>query len=351
MTAALQTPLTRAAGWMNGQALPNRRDEAFRWSDMTRALRAVPPASPPSASPGWPGPFEGLADRELVFVNGYETGPDLALLGSETLSVRFISDTVDTAHLARLSVQVLAGETATLLESYEGRGHGYFSNTVLDITLAPGARLERIVVLDEPDGVVSVSTAEVRLAQGAHFAQTVIAGGAKLERHETHLHHPGQGATARLDGVYLLDGSRHADITTVVEHAGVGGETSQMTKGVVGGAARGVFQGRIVVAHGADKTDARMRHDALVLSDRAEVDAKPELLIYADDVACAHGNTVGALDDEALFYARSRGLPLAAARTLLTQAFVAEVVERIKHAGARDAAAGWVERRLEAISE
>ena len=342
--------IAKAAGWMNGQALPNRRDEAFRWSDMARVLRTVPPASPPSVAPGWPGPFEGLADRELTFVNGYETGPDLALLGSEVLSVRFISDTIDTAHLARLSVQVMAGESAVLLESYEGRGHGYFANTVLDIEVAAGARLERIVVLDEPDGVVSVSTAQVKLAEGSHFAQTVIAGGAKLQRHETHLNHPGQGASARLDGVYLLDGPRHADITTSVEHNGVGGETSQLTKGVVTDTARGVFQGRIVVAHGADKTDARMRHDALLLSDKAEVDAKPELLIFADDVACAHGNTVGALDEEALFYARSRGLPLAAARALLTEAFVAEVVERIEHEGARNAAAAWVERRLEAIS-
>jgi Fe-S cluster assembly protein SufD len=342
--------LAKATSWMTGAPLPTRRDEAFRWSDMARVLRTMPPPSPPSEAPGWPGPFEGLASREFVFVNGYETGPELALLGGETVAVRFISDTIDTAHLARLKIEVMAGESAVLLESYEGRGEGYFANAVLDIAIGENARLERVVVLDEPDGVVSVSTAEVRLAAGAHFAQTVIAGGAKLQRHETHLHHPGAGASARLDGVYLLDGARHADITTAVAHEGVGGETSQMVKGVVGGNARGVFQGRIVVAHGADKTDARMRHDAILLSDRAEVDAKPELLIYADDVACAHGNTVGALDEDALFYARSRGLPLASARALLTQAFVAEVVGRIEHERARDAAAAWVERRLEAIS-
>jgi Fe-S cluster assembly protein SufD len=317
---------------------------------MARTLRAVPPASPPALAPGWPGPFEGLADRTLVFVNGYEEGPDMALLGDETVAVRFISDAVDTAHLARLKVEVMPGRRAVLLESYEGRGHGYFANTVLDIALGAGARLERIAVLDEPDGAVSVSPAEVRLAPGARFAQTVIAGGARLQRHETHLHHPGLEAAARLDGVYLLDAARHADITTVVDHEGPGGETFQLAKGVVADTARGVFQGRIVVARGADKTDARMRHDAILLSDRAEVDAKPELLIFADDVACSHGNTVGALDEAALFYARSRGIPAAAARTLLTEAFVAEVVERIEHEAARTAAAAWVGRRLEAIS-
>jgi Fe-S cluster assembly protein SufD len=340
------TALAKAAGWMQGQPLPTRRDEAFRWSDLARVLRTVPPPSAPALAPGWPGPFEGLADRELVFVNGYETGPELALVADETVALRFISDTVDTAHLSHLKVHVPAGRSAVLLESYEGRGEGYFANTLIEFEIGAGARLERVVVLDEPDRGVSASTAEVRLGEGAHFAQTVITDGAKLQRHETHLAHPGHGASARLDGVYLLEAARHADITTVVTHDGVAGETSQLTKGVVTDTARGVFQGRIVVAHGADKTDARMRHDALLLSDRAEVDAKPELEIYADDVACAHGNTIGALDEEALFYARSRGIPREAALALLTEAFVAEVVERIEHEGAREAARAWVERRL-----
>jgi Fe-S cluster assembly protein SufD len=342
--------ITKAADWMNGGPLPGRRDESFRWSDLNRTLRAVPPASPPALAPGWPGPFEGLADRTLTFVNGFEDGPDLALLGDEAVAVRFISDANDTGHLARLKVQVLAGCKAVLLESYEGRGDKYFANTVLDIEVGEGAALERIVVLDEPDGAVSVSTAEVRLAPRARFGQTVAASGARLQRHETHLHHPGAGASARLDAVYLLDGTRHSDVTTVVTHEGLEGETSQLAKGVVGGEARGVFQGRIVVAHGADKTDARMRHDALLLSDKAEVDAKPELEIYADDVSCAHGNTVGALDEQALFYARSRGIPLVAARALLTQAFVAEAVDRIGFDTAREALRDWTGRRLEALS-
>jgi Fe-S cluster assembly protein SufD len=106
-----------------------------------------------------------------------------------------------------------------------------------------------------------------------------------------------------------------------------------------------VFQGRIVVQPGADQTDARMGHHALILSDKAEVDAKPELLIFADDVACAHGNTIGALDDEAIFYARQRGIPRPR-RAMLTQAFLGEVVERIEHEGAREIAAAWVAAKL-----
>ena len=150
----------------------------------------------------------------------------------------------------------------------------------------------------------------------------------------------------RLDGLYLLNGRRHGDITTVVTHEGVDGTTDQLTKGVVDGQARGVFQGRIVVSPGADRTDARMGHHALILSERAEVDAKPELEIYADDVSCSHGNTVGALDEEALFYMAQRGLPDAEARSLLTEAFVGEVVDRIEHEAVRDIAREWVAEHL-----
>jgi Fe-S cluster assembly protein SufD len=174
----------------------------------------------------------------------------------------------------------------------------------------------------------------------------VLTTGARRQRIETRVNHPGAHANVRLDGVYILENQRHADQTTVVTHGGVDGITSQLTKGVVDDQARGVFQGRIVVQPGADQTDARMGHHALILSDKAEVDAKPELLIFADDVACAHGNTIGALDDEQIFYARQRGIPELEARAMLTQAFLGEVVERIEHDGAREIAAAWVAQRL-----
>ncbi len=156
----------------------------------------------------------------------------------------------------------------------------------------------------------------------------------------------GGGAVVLLDGVYVLQGARHSDQTTQVVHEIPHGETRQLTKGVVQDQARGVFQGRIVVAEGADGADARMGHHALILSDRAEIDAKPELLIYADDVACAHGNTVGALDEDALFYALSRGIPEAEARALLIGAFLGEVLDRIVHPPARELARAWLAARL-----
>jgi Fe-S cluster assembly protein SufD len=331
--------------------LPTRRDEAWRWTDLRRAVGEPVAVAPEMAPPAPGGPFAAIAADETLFANGRAaTGETTARLRLEDGAhrLRFVSEAAHGGWQAEVEVVVAEGASATLLESYEGHG-AYVARAALRITLEPGARLERIVLLDDPEAAVSVSQATVTLHPGARLGQTVVATGAKLQRHETALVHPGQGVAVRLDGLYLLGASRHADLTTVVDHTG-GGETSQMSKGVAPDRARAVFQGRITVRRGADGTDARMRHDALLLGDGAEVDAKPELEIYADDVACAHGNTVGALDDEALFYIRSRGVPEAEARTLLMQAFVGEVVERIEHEGAREIVAAFVAERLEALS-
>jgi Fe-S cluster assembly protein SufD len=252
------------------------------------------------------------------------------------------------SHTARVEVEVAAGARLTLLESYEGDEGGYVAHAALAIRLGEGASLERIVLAADGADGVSVSEAAVTLGVHADYGQTVLTSGARRQRIETRVAHPGGGAKLRLDGVYLLEAKRHADLTTVVTHEGTDGVTMQMTKGVVRDQARGVFQGRIVVSEGADRTDARMEHHALILSDRAEVDAKPELEIYADDVACSHGNTVGALDEDALFYARQRGIPEPQARALLTEAFIGEVIDRIGHEGAREIVRNWAADRLRA---
>jgi Fe-S cluster assembly protein SufD len=331
--------------------LPSRRQEDWRWSDLRGLIRTLPPASPPGdAARLEDGPFATLAAEPMVFLNGRlilgAASMSIAAGAERTLALRFISHAHATAHHAAFSLDLAPGAKVVLLESYEGEGEAYVADAALDIRIAAGARLERIVIVDEAADAVAVSTAEVHLEPAATLAQIVLTRGAKRQRHETRVHHGGGGADLRLDGLYLLDGRGHADLTTAVTHEGVDGATRQLTKGAVRGASRAVFQGRIVVAEGADRTDARMGHHALILSDRAEVDAKPELEIYADDVACAHGNTVGALDEDALFYARSRGIPEPEARAMLTEAFVGEVVDRIEHAGAREVAAAWVAARL-----
>ncbi|MBS0296200.1 MAG: Fe-S cluster assembly protein SufD [Proteobacteria bacterium] len=337
----------------NAETFPTRRVEDWKWSDLRKFLRAAPEPSPALAvAPG--GPFAALGGEEIAFGNGRDSAGasevGYVARGRETLRLRFVTDASGTGHQARATVEVEAGAALLLLETYEGSGSAYVANAGLSLKLGKGARLTRIVLLDDQADALSISAAEVALSEGAVFEQTVLASGARLQRHETRVAHPGHGASVRLDGLYVLGGERHADLTTVVEHAGVGGETRQLTKGVVSGRARGVFQGRIVVAHGADKTDARMGHHALILSDRAEVDAKPELEIYADDVACAHGNTIGALDENALFYARARGIPEPEARAMLTEAFLGEVLDRIEDERVREFARGWLGARLEALS-
>ena len=370
--------------------IPSRRTEAWKYSDLRRWLRAEPPLSPtlPEGQPN-DGPFKALTTNEVLIANGrlnwwseddltegvevrQHTGPDAPVMadqmpmgalaaakalegvyiivfkagGPRTLALRWLSDAVKTGHHARVGIVVEAGAEATLLESHEGWGEAYLANSLIEIRVEEGARLERVVLVEEPQDAISINSAEVHLKPGAHFSQTILATGAQLQRLETRLAHPGEDADVRMDGIYLVTGSRHADMTSVVSHSGLNGVTSQLTKGVVRDQARGVFQGKIIVQRGADGADARMGHHALILSERGEVDAKPELEIYADDVQCAHGNTVGALDESALFYMQQRGLSADEAQALLVQAFLIEVVDRIEHEGARERVREWLEARL-----
>jgi len=325
-------------------SLPSRRDEAWRYTDLRAALRAIPEASPKDLAMVPAGPFAATAEAEaLVIVNGF--GPDRLTVASgehRTVSLRFIASAAARAHHTALAIEVADGGVLTLLESHEGLGSDYVSDLAISLQIGAGATVERVVILNDSAEAISVVMATVDLGANATLNQTVLTTGGKRQRFETHVSHPGQGASVRLDGVYLLGDARHSDQTTVVSHKGEGGTTNQLTKGAVRDNARAVFQGKITVERGADQTDARMGHHALILSERAEIDAKPELEIYADDVSCAHGNTVGALDEEALFYIRSRGVPLIEARALLISAFVGEVTDRISHDGARHVAQDWL---------
>lgn len=327
--------------------LPSRRDEDWRWTDLRGLIRVAPPASTDFDGPLGEGPFAALAETTVTIVNG--RGPPVVNVTAgdrRVLALRIIAAPGAGSHACRLAISVGEGASLTLLESYEGQGTNYLASADLDISLAPGARLERIVLAADAENGVNVSTALVVLGAGASLAQTTLTNGARRQRLETRVSHPGHGASVRLDGLYLLSDRRHADLTTIVTHQSVDGVTDQLTKGVADDQGRGVFQGRIVVAPGADRTAAKMGHHALILSDRAEIDAKPELEIFADDVACAHGNTVGALDEEALFYTCQRGVPESEARALLMGAFLGEVLDRVEHDAARDVARAWLADRL-----
>lgn len=332
----------------DASSFPSRRVEAWKYSDLRRHLREAPPPSPSATVPlVGGGPFEALGGEAMVFVNGRAVGETtMSVSGDKTVRLRLISRAEGTGHALSVRISVRAGAKLLLLETHEGHGSAWVAHNRLELDVARGAEVTRLVLTDEPADAISITQALVKVEAGGIYRQTILTTGARLQRQETQLTHRAQGADVRLDGVYVLSGERQADLTTVVDHVAANGLTSQLTKGVVRDTARGVFQGKIIVERGADGTDARMGHHALILGERAEVDAKPELEIYADDVQCAHGNTVGNLDESALFYMQQRGIPADEARALLTQAFLIEVVDRIGHEGAREVVREWLTARL-----
>ena len=312
---------------------PSKRVETWKYTDLQRGLRDAPPPSPPGVVDG-SGPFFALGGDGIVFANGRAVGADAYVgRGRKTLRLRFVSDAVGTGHTTTVRIAAQPDADLLILESHEGRGSAYAAHNRLTIDVAPRSTVTRIVLVDEPGDAVSITQATVNVGQGGRYRQTILTTGARLQRLETQVTHDGHAADVRLDGL-------------VVDHVGPDGLTAQLTKGVVRDSARGVFQGKIIVERGADGTDARMGHHALILGERAEVDAKPELQIYADDVQCAHGNTVGNLDEAALFYLQQRGLPLDEARALLTEAFLREVTDRIEPEAVRDVVNQWLTGRL-----
>lgn len=338
--------MSTAVDLRDPSTFPSRRVEAWKYTDLHRVLRETPPSSPAVEIVSG-GPFAELGGEEIAFANGRAVGADAFVAsGEQTLRLRFVSDATGTGHSASVRIAVKPGARLILLESHEGVGSGYVANYRIELDVPAGAEVTRVVMVDEPADAISIAVAHVKTAPGSVYRQTTIASGARLQRQETHLAHGGEATAVTLDGLYALSGARHTDLTSVVRHYGLNGVTSQLTKGVVRDTARGVFQGKIVVERGADGADARMGHHALILGERAEVDAKPELEIYADDVQCAHGNTIGNLDESALFYMQSRGIPADEARALLTQAFLFEVVDRIAHEGAREVVRSWLTARL-----
>lgn len=322
---------------------PSRRVEAWKYSDLAKVLREVPQVSS-AISVSTDGPFVSLGGKVLTIANG-QSDVVHTVSGEAVVQLRFVSDAEGTGHTAKAVIKAAAGAKLVLLESHEGKGD-YVAHNRLTIEVASGAEVTRVVLVEEPETAISVTEADVALAAGGLYRQTVVTTGAKLQRFETRLAHSAHGADARMDGLYLLKGSRHTDLTSVVDHLQADGTTSQLTKGVARETSRGVFQGKIIVERGADGTDARMAHNALIDGERAEIDAKPELIIYADDVQCAHGNTVGTLDEAALFYMQARGITAEEARALLTEAFLNEVVDRIEQDDVREVVNQWLTERL-----
>ncbi|MBN9510285.1 MAG: Fe-S cluster assembly protein SufD, partial [Alphaproteobacteria bacterium] len=243
----------------------------------------------------------------------------------------------------RHAVRLGAGASLTLLEVALGEG-AYLHNPVMEITLEAGATLTHLRLQDESAAAFHMGTLYVAAAAGASYDSFSLNLGGRLARSEVHARLGGEGAIAHLNAAQLLAGTQHADFTTVVTHAAVACASRQTVKNVLAGRARGVFQGRIEVTRGAQKTDGYQMNQALLLSPDAEANSKPELEIFADDVKCSHGATVGALDGEQLFYLRSRGIPEADARAMLVRAFLAEALDPLAHEAGRAMLEAAVER-------
>ncbi|MBT6364410.1 MAG: Fe-S cluster assembly protein SufD [Rhodospirillaceae bacterium] len=248
----------------------------------------------------------------------------------EVVFVGGISDAAVT-YAPRMRIDLEDNSRATVLEYHIGLGDGvYFSNGETKINVGQGAKLNHIKVQAEGSEAYHLSNVHAQVARDGGYEACTLSIGAKLSRNDINVRLEGEGASCGLNGPTLIRGSQHCDNTTIVDHLVPHTACSEVFKGVLDDKARSVFQGKIVVHKDAQKTDGRQHCKTLLLSDDAEVNAKPELEIYADDVKCAHGATVGEIDETALFYLRSRGVPEKRARSLLIESFLGEALENIE---------------------
>jgi Fe-S cluster assembly protein SufD len=250
----------------------------------------------------------------------------------------------------RLFVEVGEGAVAALVESHVGLGGpATLSNGVSEIVLGDGASLTHAVLQNEARGAVHIAAVQAVLGAEAFYDGFRLSFGGALSRADLRVAFTGEGAEARLNGAYAAGGGQHMDTTGVFDHAVPRCRSENVYKGVLDGTGRGVFQGRIDVARAAQKTDGRQLHKALLLSREAEIDTKPELRIYADDVQCAHGAAAGALDQDALFYLQARGIAPDEARALLIEGFLDDVIDGVASDPLREAMLthvhAWLESR------
>ena len=395
------------------QGLPHRRIEEWKYTDLRALMRdAKPLASPPDASAKARAKDAGrvlgdLAARQFVFVDGafvpelsdlreLEAGLvvgslaqaladadpvvaarlgklapasdaavalNTALMGDgavirvasgatieRPLHLLFVASERPAATFTRSLVTIDHGARVMLIESHEGpTPSDYQVNAALELFVGDGAHVDHVKVIGEGTEALHVSTLAAAIGAHARFNTFSFISGGSLVRNQLFLRLDGEGTVAGIRGASLLKDRQHADTTLFADHIARDCQSREMFKSVLDNEAHGVFQGRIIVRRHAQKTDAKMMTQALLLSERAEADNKPELEIFADDVQCGHGATAGALDEELKFYLMARGIPPAEAEAMLIQAFLGEAIEGIEHAGLREAliesVAAWLGAR------
>ena len=318
-----------------GHPLPHRRMEAWKYTDVRKAVTETARGLTLSGEPTMTtegslalnlrgekdmgdSPMSELADSFDVPIYGFTV--------KQAVAEKPVRIAMPAQGHTRIQIKLASRASVHVIEDHRGAS-GAFSNVDIVFLLGKGAHLTRTVLVDDPDDHVRVCTATIDMETDAKLTQHTLSFGGALSRQETQIAGYGRNVNCLINGAYLLSGNRHCDFTSHIALGHPGAHIRQSVKGVTQDKSRGVFQGKFYVDRKAQHTDAEMRHDALMLSDRSEIRSKPELEIYADDVACAHGNTIGQLDESALFYMRQRGIPVKAARALLTQAFLADVFD------------------------
>jgi Fe-S cluster assembly protein SufD len=365
---------------LSGAGLPTRRVESYHYTDLKQLLRTVPAladaAEQASAPPlRVPGAFQmmiangrvqehgavpagiivgkvagsGLTTRDDVLVRLNQSlateSLDLNLEGSVDPVIQ-IDRRIEgrAAHAAdSATIYVGDGASATIIETYGGSDEAHVGNHATYLALGKNAVVTHITVDLSSHKASHFATNEYHIGEGARLRTLVIHAGAALSRSQLFPRFGGSGAYADMTGLNLVAEGQHADLTMDASHAVPHTGSKPLFKSIARGRSTAVVQGRLVVQRDAQKTDAKLMAQGLMLSDEASILSKPELEIYADDVVCGHGSTCGRLDEEALFYLMSRGVPRAEAETMLTRAFLAELLDPIEDAELNEALTGVIE--------
>ncbi len=275
---------------------------------------------------------------------------DGAVLTQPLHIVHIASGGAPASMFTRSLVKLGKGAGATLVESYIAAdgAKAYQVHDSLVVAIGDGARLDHVRLIEDGREAFNISSAVVSLGAHAHYNIFGMNTGSLVSRYQAVIAFAGEGSRVETNGVNLLNGRQHADTTLFLDHAVPNCSSREIFRAVVDDRGHSVFQGRIIVRPKAQKTDAKMMTRALLLSDEAEADNKPELEIFADDVTCGHGATTGALDESLLFYLRARGLSEKEAQALLIQAFVGEAIEQIANDALRELAISAAQRWLAA---
>ncbi len=374
-----------------GVSLPHRRMEEWRWTDLRARIdkpypsQEIAVADKDVARLMATSLFAKLTTHRIVFINGsldqersnfagltFELGvPSSSAVDDPVihlnsaiepagLTLRFdasLDVPVEIIHIATLGaaramalrnrIEVGEGASATIIETFVGEGD-YIVNAVTEIQVGAGARLDRVKVELESHDATHLSYIDCTLAKDAKLNELTLTSGSALNRQNGNYLFAGENANALIAGAYLLNDKQHADTRLVMDHKVPHCTSREMFKCVMDESARGIFQGKVVVRKHAQKTDGKQSSHALLLSESAEFDAKPELEIYADDVVCGHGATAGDINHDHLFYLQSRGIPESEAKSLLIGAFVGEAFDGIVNDAMREALVAFAENWLTA---